>query len=192
MRGERKQEAGSREGTKRYVKRRFVPPLFPVFCFLLFAATRQAGAQLGCSGATCSVEISMPVTNILRLSLSSPSVPLGAPTEADYQAGFRDTGPVDVIVKGNYPFSVQIGGMAPSFTYTGSLPGPNKPASDLRWALSAGALASTTNHMGTTATLITSNGIGVTLPLYLRTLWNFPTDVPGTYSLVISFTLSPP
>ena len=158
----------------------------------ILAPTRQAAAQLGCSGATCTIEISMPVTNILRLSLASPSIPLGAPTEVDYQAGYRDTGPVDVIVKGNHPFSVQIGGMASSFTYTGSLPNPNKPASDLRWALSASALASTANHMGTTATLITSNGTGVTLPLYLRTLWNFPTDVPGTYSLVISFTLSAP
>jgi hypothetical protein len=46
--------------------------------------------------------------------------------------------------------------------------------------------------MGTTATLITSNGTGVTLPLYLRTRWNFGTDVPGTYSLTISFTLSAP
>ena len=158
----------------------------------ILAPARQAAAQLGCSGATCTVEISMPVTNILRLTLSSPSIPLGAPTEADYQAGYRDTGPVDVIVKGNYPFSVQLGGVSASFTYAGSLPNPNKPASDLQWALSAGALSSTTNHMGTTATLITSNGTGVTLPLYLRTRWNFGTDVPGTYSLTISFTLSAP
>jgi hypothetical protein len=166
--------------------------LFIAATLSILAPTRQAEAQLGCSGSTCTVEISMPVTNILRLSLASPGIPLGAPTDADYQAGFRDTGPVDVVVKGNYPFTVQLGGMASSFTYAGSFPNPNKPATDLRWALSAGALASTTNHMGTTATLITSNGIGATLPLYLRTLWNFPTDVPGTYSLLISFTLSPP
>ena len=134
----------------------------------------------------------MPVTSILRLSVASPSIPLGTPAVTDYQAGYRDTGPVDVIVKGNYPFSVQMGGMAASFTYSGTFANPNKPASDLRWATSAGALATTTNHMGTLATLISSNGVGTTLPLYLRTVWNFTTDVPGTYSLVISLTLSAP
>ena len=98
----------------------------------------------------------MPVTNILRLSLASPGIPLGAPTDADYQAGFRDTGPVDVIVKGNHPFSVQLGGMASSFTYAGSFPDPNKPASDLRWALSAGALARTMSRTTSPARLSSS------------------------------------
>ena len=46
--------------------------------------------------------------------------------------------------------------------------------------------------MGTLATLISSSAAVVTQPLFLRTLWNFNADVPGTYSLTIRFTLSAP
>ena len=161
---------------------------------LLIATARQAGAQLGCSGATCTVEISMPVTDVLRLSLSASSIALGSPDDADYQAGYKDVAgaAVNVTVKANRSFVVQLGGIAGSFSYAGTLTNPVKPSSDLRWAISAAGLASTTNHMGTSATLLASPAAFVTQPLFLRTLWSFATDVPGIYSLAISFTLSAP
>jgi hypothetical protein len=161
---------------------------------LLASMTRQAGAQLGCTGATCTVEITMPVTDILRLSLSVPSVVLGTPSDVDFSAGFRDVpgSAVDVTVKANHPFSLQMAGLSPTFNYSGSMANPLKPASHLLWATSAAGLTGTPYTMATPATLFSGGATSITQSLYFRTLWNFATDVPGTYSLTISFTLSAP
>lgn len=170
----------------------------PVVAFglgLLFVApTRQAGAQLGCAGATCTIEISMPVVDVFRVSLSGSSVSLGTPAEADYDAGFLDVSgaAVNVTVKANRDVVVQVGGVAGSFSYAGPLPNPVKPSSHLLWATSAAGLATTTNHMGATTNFVVQSAGSVMVPLYLRTLWSFGADVPGTYSLAISFTLSAP
>ena len=160
----------------------------------LAALTRQAQGQLGCSGATCTVEISMPVSDVLRLSLSSGSVALGAPNDVDYQAGYRDVGGVAVSItaKSNRPITVQLGALTPTFSYAGSMTNPNKPASHLLWATSAAALPTTTKHFGTTLTLLSQSAGSTTTPLYFRTLWSFTSDVPGTYGLTISLTLSAP
>ena len=153
---------------------------------ILALATRQARAQLGCSGATCTVEITMPVSDVLLLSLSASSVALGSPIETDFQAGYRDVSgaAVNVTAKSNRAFTVQLGSVTPAFAYSGTLPNPNKPASHLLWATSAGGLATTT--------FLSQGAASVTSPLYLRTLWSFANDVPGTYSLTVRLTLSAP
>lgn len=74
----------------------------------------------------------------------------------------------------------------------GPLADPGKPASDLRWATSAAGLGSTTNHMGASSMLFNQGAGAITTALFLRTLWSFTTDVPGTYSLAIRFTFSAP
>lgn len=161
---------------------------------LLAIGAANASAQLGCSGATCTVEVSMPVNDVLRLTLSATSVGLGTPTEADFAAGYRDVSgaAVNVSAKANRAFSVQVTGVTPSFSYLGTLTNPAKPASDLLWSTSAAGLSSTTNHMGASATLLNQGAGTFTSPLYLRTRWDFARDVPGTYSLAIRLTVSAP
>lgn len=156
--------------------------------------TRQAEAQLGCSGTVCTVEISMPITDILRMSLSAPSVGLGSPSDIDYAAGYRDVaGPAVVVtVKSNRPVSLQMAGLSPVFGYVGSMANPNKPASHLLWATSAAGLNGSPFTMASPATLYSGAAASVTQSLFFRTLWDFATDPPGTYSLTISFTLSAP
>ena len=134
----------------------------------------------------------MPVVDILRLSVSGSSVGLGVPTDVDFTAGYKDVSAVNVTVSANRPVVVQITGLTGTFGYIGAMSNPNKPASELRWATSAAALSSTTNHMGSLLTLVSQNAGSSLIPLYLRTLWSYSTDVPGTYSLGISFTLSAP
>jgi hypothetical protein len=161
---------------------------------VLATVARQAHAQLGCLGSTCTIEITMPVSDVLRLSLSTSSISLGTPIESDFQAGYRDvTGAaINVTAKSNRPFSVQLSGVTPAFSYSGTLPAPGKPASDLLWATSAAALSTTANTIGTTTTFLNQGAGAITSPLFLRTLWSFVNDVPGTYSLTIRFTLSAP
>jgi hypothetical protein len=158
-------------------------------------AARPATAQLGCSGATCTVEITMPVTDVLRLTLSTGGIPLGTPDETDFTNGYKDFigAAVTATVKANRPFHVQVSGGSPLFGYAGSLPNPSKPASDLRWATSQAGLAGASNDMGTPGLLMNLGAsASAQASLYLRTLWNFTRDVPGTYSMSIRFTLSAP
>jgi hypothetical protein len=161
---------------------------------LLALTPRQAQAQLGCSGATCTVEITMPVGDVLRLSLNAGSIALGNPVEGDFQVGYRDVSgtAVNVTAKSNRPFTVQLSSVTPTFSYSGTMANPNKPASDLLWATSAGALATTTNTFGTTTTYLNQGAGSITSPLFLRTLWSFASDVPGTYALTVRMTVSAP
>lgn len=159
------------------------------------AAAQPAAAQLGCSGAACTVEVTMPVVDVLRLSLNVPSIALGTPTEADFTAGYRDvSGPaVTVTGKSNRAFQVQMGGATGTFQYAGAHPNPSKPASQLLWATSQAGLSATTSHMGTTSMILNqSAGASAQAMIYMRALWNFTSDVPGSYSMSVRFTLSAP
>jgi hypothetical protein len=159
------------------------------------AVAQPAAAQLGCSGATCTVEVTMPVVDVLRLSLNVPSIALGSPTEADFTAGYRDVpGPaVTVTAKSNRAFQVQMGGATGTFQYTGAHPNPTKPASQLLWATSQAGLSATTSHMGTTSMILNqSAGASAQAMIFMRALWNFTSDVPGSYSMNVRFTLSAP
>lgn len=179
--------------TRRRYRRRAARLVLPLLAAL--AAPVPARAQLGCAGSSCTVEISVPVADVLRITLSNGGVPLGSPGEADYAAGYRDvSGPaVTASVKANRPFQVQVVGGQASFSYLGSHTNPAKPASDLLWATSQAGLAGTTTNMGTPALLLNQGpGGNVQASLFLRTRWSFTSDVPGTYSLPIRFTLSAP
>ena len=48
--------------------------------------------------------------------------------------------------------------------------------------------------MGASAALMTgATGTGsASQAIFFRTLWSYATDVPGTYSLVVNFTLAAP
>ena len=163
-------------------------------CLAVFTMPYVARAQVGCVGATCTVEITMPVNDVLRLTLSTASIGLGTPTVGDFTAGYRDVfgAAATVTAKANRAFRVQMAGGSASFVYSGSLPNPSKPATDLEWATTQAGLATTTFTMGATATLINSAAAAISQPIYFRTLWLFNRDVPGSYSLTVSFTFSSP
>lgn len=152
-------------------------------------------AQLGCSAATCTVEITLPVSDVMRLSVSQTSVSLGAPTIADFTAGYRDiNGAAAVVtVKANRAFQVQLVGTTSTFAYSGTFANPVKPASDLTWATSQAGLSSSGNTAATSLTFIDQSASGsANQSLFLRTMWSFARDVPGTYSIVLSLTISAP
>lgn len=168
--------------------------------------TGTAAAQ--CVGTACTVTISLPVSDVIRLDLSTSTTALGSPGQADFIAGWLvapGDGPT-AAVKANGPYTLSVTGNAPSFSYAGSFTNPNKPSSALTWAPGTGAapgtctgLATFGNSMGTAATLLSGSSggpaIGVSAPskkICYRTLWSFTSSPPGTYSLVVNFTLSGP
>jgi hypothetical protein len=157
------------------------------------AAASQADGQASCTGNPCTVQVtaSATVNDVLKLTLSGTTTGLGTPTEADYDAGFMDVAGPTASVKANRPWHVDVAGAAATFTYTGALANPNKPASSLQWGTAAGTYA---NNMGASAALFSgTNGTGnASQAIFFRTLWAWASDVPGSYSLVINFTLAAP
>ena len=154
---------------------------------LLALVSVPASAQ--CSGGSCTVTISMPVAQVLRLTLSSTTTNLGNPTPADFTTGYKDaTGPI-VTVKANRAWHVSVSGTAARFTYTGSLGNPNKPVGDLGWGTSSGSYP---NNLGTPATFASGTPGITSRTIYFRTQWHLTTDVPGNYQAVVAFTLSAP
>lgn len=160
---------------------------------LLVTGTSTARAQATCTGNPCSVQVnaSATVNDVLRLTLSSATTALGTPTEADYDAGYRDAAGPTATVKSNRPWHIDVAGATATFTYTGSLTNPNKTSADLLWGTAAGTYG---NNMGTSAVLASgATGTGnATQSIYFRTLWAWASDVPGSYGLVINFTLAAP
>ena len=155
----------------------------------------RAGAQTGCSGASCVVEITMPVSDVIRITASASTIDLGSPTLSDFTAGYHDViGPgLTVAVKANRSFQVQLSGGGAAFGYAGPLADPLKPATDLKWATSQGGLSGSPNDMtGTFALMNGTATASATTSLYFRTLWVITRDVPGTYSLPVALTLSAP
>lgn len=145
--------------------------------------------------SSCTVTIRLPVTDVLRLSVSATSTSLGTPTEADYAAGYRDAvGPV-LEVKANRPFQVQVVAATGNFTYSGTLPGVPKPASDLLIGTNPGGPFVSV----ATPSQIMSGASGAPIlgqappqqAVYFRTLWSL-TSPPGDYSLELRFTISTP
>ena len=159
----------------------------------LLAAASQADGQASCTGNPCTVQVtaSATVNDVLKLTLSGTTTALGTPTEADYDAGYKDVAGPTASVKANRPWHVDIAGAGATFTYAGSLANPNKPATDLQWGTTAGTYG---NNMGASAVLLSgANGTGnASQAIFFRTMWAWASDVPGSYSLVINFTLAAP
>lgn len=160
---------------------------------MLITCSSFLRAQATCTGNPCSVQLnaSATVNDVLRLTLSSATTALGTPTEADYDAGYKDVAGPTATVKSNRPWHVDVSGGAAAFSYTGSLTNPNKPASDLLWGTASGTYG---NNMGSSSVLVsgasgTGNG---SQGIFFRTLWSWASDVPGSYGLVINFTLAAP
>lgn len=160
---------------------------------MLMVAASHLEAQTTCTGNPCTVQVtaSATVNDVLRLTLSSNTANLGTPTDVDYDAGYKDAAGPTATIKSNRPWHVDVVGNTAAFSYTGSLTNPNKAASDLQWGLIAGTYG---NNMASSAVLASgSNGTGnASQAIFFRTLWSWTSDVPGSYGLVINFTLAAP
>jgi len=165
--------------------------------------TAQIAAAQSCSitstsatPAPCSVTSTHTLTipSLLTLTMSGftsgTSMTLNAPTTmADYTSStiqMPTNGP-SYQVQANRNYKVQISANAAAFT------GPYaKPAGDLAWSTSSGG---TFAGLTTTPTDISSGGpttLSAVTSLFYKTTYAFATDLPGSYSLDVKFTLVAP
>ncbi len=170
-------------------------------------ATSNLSAQCANNSTSCTVTINLPVNDVLSLVLTANApTALGTPAEAAFTAGGLAADGPTAMINANRSYSLSVKGNAGTFTYAGPAINPNKSAADLTWAKATGTAPGTCtgistfgNNMGTAANLMSGSvgapAIGAPIPsqkICYRTLWTFASSPPGTYSLIVNFTLSEP
>jgi len=160
------------------------------------AATAHAQTLINCGGATeagigpsttsCRLtnQVNASVPTVARLEITSTSTNLTAPLAADFgtAAGVNSTGPT-LTVRANAGYVLTSAPAAATWT------GPatsNKLASDLKMSVNAGS----TVALGTVGS--GSATAGVDYAIGYNVIYNWTTDIPGSYSLVVNYTLTAP
>lgn len=146
---------------------------------------------------TCTVNASasLVIGDVLSLMLSATTTALTPPAAADYDAGFvANTGPT-ATVRGNRAWRLQISAATATWTAVNTQPGvsarANKPAGDLLRATAAGGPFTALSTAP--ATVVTgAASAGTATNFFFRTTYSWAVDTPGTYALVVTFTLLAP
>jgi hypothetical protein len=161
------------------------------------AAQNCTTANFNNSSCTVTVAVSVGsgaggMPTVLAMSLSADSTNLTAPTTANFgadsSATITDANAVTLTVRGNQGFHITL--KANGANWTG--PVATKPASDLSWATASGGPYSAVST--TAATIFSTSSATNSTPVNLsfRTRYNFIQNVPGSYSLTLTFTLTSP
>jgi hypothetical protein len=159
---------------------------------LAFGATSLSAQGTCTTTPSCTVTntASATVNTVARLTLDANTTDLGTPAEADFTAGHKDAAGPTATVLSNTGWTVSVVGNTSLFGSTGAGARANKPASDLLWGTTVGTYG---NNAGTAGTLFNGAGTaGSSQQAFYRTNWSFSLDTPGTYTLVVNYTLSEP
>ena len=169
-------------------------------CFALVASAAvrilPAEAQLcnttGAGPVSCTINTttSLTIPVILRMTIGSATSSFGILTSADYDTGQKVIAGPAVTVKANQSWNVQVASSATFWTASGGARA-NKPLADLLWGTTSGGSFTPVATAGAQFGNGTGTG-GTVAPIYFRSLWNYATDSPGTYSVAVTFTLVSP
>jgi len=153
-------------------------------------APRQASAQCNSPNTsnTCTLQFTGTVrlNSVATLSITTGTTTLTAPKASDFgtAAGVTSTGPT-VTVKSNGAYALTAS--APS-QWSGPS-GTSKQSSDLKIKVNAGAFVALGElahpSSGTPAA-------GTAYAVQYNTKYNWTTDKPGTYTLLVNYTLTAP
>jgi hypothetical protein len=159
----------------------------------------QANAQCTGNSGSCNTinTASVSVNAVVKLGMGAATTSLTSPTADQIETGatIADGGPTFTI-KANRSWTLNIKtSNVSNWSYTGSFTG-TKPISDLTWS---NAVGGTFAGLSSTDAVFLS-GAGATnataAQAFFRTVWaagfTQPSNVPGTYSLPVVFTLSAP
>jgi hypothetical protein len=137
----------------------------------------------------------MTAGRVVYLQMSSSTTALTAPGPSDFDAGLKaNNGPV-LTVSANAGWNLYMRAASALWTATNTSPGEpartNKPAADLKWSkVSNGAYTPlTTSDVNLASGAATASSVTT---LYFQTLYAWPLDTPGNYSLGIVLTLTSP
>ena len=162
----------------------------------------QANAQCSSAGASGSCNTtntaSVTMNALVKLDMLTTTTSLTSPTVAQIETGavIADAGP-SFTIKANrsWTLNIKTTNLSGLWTYAGGL-GGTKPISDLVWSnASAGSYVG----IGSSDAIFLSGASstnGFAAQAFFKTVWaagfTQPSNIPGTYSLPIVFTLSAP
>jgi hypothetical protein len=153
-------------------------------------APRQASAQCTSpnSSNTCTLQLTGTVrlNSVATLSITTGTTTLTAPKASDFgtAAGVTSTGPT-VTVKSNGSYALT----ASAPTQWSGPSGTTKPSSDLTIKVNSGAFVA----LGQLANPSSGTpAAGTPYAVQYNTKYNWTTDKPGTYTLLVKYTLTAP
>lgn len=158
------------------------------------ALAQLCTATLNAAGAgNCSVNTtaSLTIGTVANLTLSSASTVLTPPADTDYVLGFvRSAGP-SATIKANSTWTLQISATGTFWTASAGA-WATKPIGQLQWSTTAlaGPYTSITNTAATIKTGAATASSAVSV--FYQTLYAYATDLPGNYSVAVTFTLVSP
>lgn len=167
------------------------------------AGVAQTSCTISGQNGKCSPDVVLAnpgtMTNPALLTLtvsptSSPLSPLSVTatmSDMDVAAGLGTPTPVSFTVQGNRAWSVQISGAAAKWTASAGA-WTNKPVSDLRWSLSSSGATTAMSITPATVTSGSATAGSASTTVYLRPAVHWTTDLPGTYTIGVTFTLTTP
>lgn len=169
---------------------------------------RPARAQCTTNTTTCRVatlagSAALTVPRLTSLTVSGSALTLAASRlgAADYDAGGVDGGSLVVTATANAAWTVTFAPTTATFGYAGAFANPAKPASELRWARAASCPAAGASYVATApaGNAVFASGTATATPqgglaqrLCFRTALDWARDVPGTYTLGLTITISAP
>src|SRR6202165_1627385 len=172
--------------------------LLPAVVVASVFGANQAEAQCSGSGSCNTTNTASVIVNALvKLGMGTSTTSLTSPTADQVEVGavIADAGPTFTI-KANRSWTLNIKTTNASlWAYLGPLVG-TKPISDLTWA---NAAAGPYANMSSSDAVFLSGAAatnGTSAQAYFKTVWaagfTQPSNVPGTYSMPVVFTLSAP
>lgn len=164
----------------------------------LIASTESLSAQTapaGCPANPCGVTVngSMTMTSVAFMTLTGTNVgttTLTPPKAADFSTGFLDSNGPSLTVRSNTAVRVRVSPNAVTAWLRNGI-ASSKNASELLWSTTGAAPFTPV----TTVTDLLSTGsatAGQTKNITYRVLYSFTTDIPGTWTLPLIFTLVSP
>jgi hypothetical protein len=160
----------------------------------------QANAQCSSNSGSCNTTntASVTVNALVKLDMLTTTTSLTSPTVAQIEVGavIADAGPTFTIkANRSWTLNIKTTNISGLWTYAGGL-GGTKPISDLNWS---NAAAGSYVGMGSTDAIFLSGASstnGLAAQAFFKTVWaagfTQPSNIPGTYSMPIVFTLSAP
>src|SRR5262249_37527476 len=156
--------------------------------------TCSVSGQAGKCSPTVTLDQPATMVNpaLLQLTVSpTSSTYTAATTDMDQPAGVATFMPISLSVQANRSWTIQVNGNSPFWTATGGGWG-SKPVSDLIWSLTP---TGPTTSVSTTATTLTTGSAGSGspgVPIYMRPVAHWLTDKPGSYAILVTFTMTTP
>ena len=132
----------------------------------------------------------MTVQRTVRVTVTPTTATLGNPTVTDFDNGFSVALGQTAVVKANNSWQILISSSQTLWTAGGG-GRANKPRADLLWST---ALAGTYTAISGTATQVATGTAtaSTSISLYYKIIWAYNLDIPGSYTLPVTITVSAP